>query len=120
MTVLVSRLTFQPTPGIAPGWTANTGLRNARPEWFQPTPGIAPGWTPVAHAVGPTDGRVSTHTRDRSRVDLAGFVVADVADPDVSTHTRDRSRVDRPVTATTMAPRATFQPTPGIAPGWTA
>jgi len=60
---------FQPTPGIAPGWNHSCTLRMEIPRTFQPTPGIAPGWNrPLMPECAALPG-VSTHTRDRSRVE---------------------------------------------------
>src|SRR5450759_4451316 len=107
---------FQPTPGIAPGWNVMATRKAPFGGKFQPTPGIAPGWNSPgpAHSrstsgfnphpgslPGGTRARrpdpegieVSTHTRDRSRVERRVPRWIHGARDDVSTHTRDRSRV---------------------------
>ena len=133
---------FQPTPGIPPGWNRLRSRRWSRHEdvsthtrdssrvepknravrgilsLFQPTPGIPPGWNPLRQ--GGIDGQlvVSTHTRDSSRVEPRCARSSSAELDLVSTHTRDSSRVEQSTHCPVLPTCTTFQPTPGIPPGW--
>ncbi len=118
----VPRILFQPTPGIAPGWNMPVTMVGGRGgEKFQPTPGIAPGWNCSSRSTrrgtercfNPHPGSLpgGTCRADAERLPLRVTV---------STHTRDRSRVE-PTSAGMAFPfvRRGFNPHPGSLPGGT-